>query len=126
MQDAVLELKGDKQLELYARLLHINRRLRKAPEDIESVALHTAAPRSKVPPKGVKLPDLLAKPKVGLCPRYFIEIGSYTKQPQRRLCIGYGVKRCVLELFLGGGSSTVWLHCEEGCDNLHPGSHCSL
>lgn len=58
MQEAVLQLGRDQplpRLELYTRLLHVNRRLRKAPEDIENAAMHSAAPRSKQPPKGVKL-----------------------------------------------------------------------
>jgi hypothetical protein len=51
----VLGLGSDRMLELHARLLHITHRLRKGPDDIGNAALHSAAVRSKHPPKGVKL-----------------------------------------------------------------------
>ena len=40
-------------MELRARLLHQARKLGKVPEDIEDPVLHSAAIRSKKPPKGV-------------------------------------------------------------------------
>ena len=40
-------------MELHARLGHLARKLRKVPEDIEDPLLHSAAIRSKKPPKGV-------------------------------------------------------------------------
>ena len=53
-QDAAAGL-GERYLgmELHARLLHLARKLRKVPEDIEDPVLHSAAIRSKKPPKGV-------------------------------------------------------------------------
>lgn len=57
LQNAVAALKDGKlvALELHARMLYLVTKLKKIPDDIEDSEAHSAVPKSRHPPPGVKL-----------------------------------------------------------------------